>query len=83
MQYKYNLLGIFCAVSGDHQHDVIHRNGLERLAFQQLISIYDREGYLREALQVAKIAERFEQCSGKVEEIIERLDRIDAEANTV
>ena len=45
------------------------------LAFQQLISMYDREGYLREALEVAKIAERFEQCSGKVEEIIGRLDR--------
>jgi|SRR6185369_3084689 len=52
-------------------------------AFHQLMGMYEREGYLREALQVAKIAERFEQCSGKVEEIIERLDRITAEANTV
>jgi len=52
-------------------------------AFHQLMGMYEREGYLREALQVAKIAERFEQCSGKVEEIIERLDRINAEANTV
>lgn len=52
-------------------------------AFHQLIGMYEREGYLREALEVAKIAERFEQCSGKVEEILERLDRIDAEATTV
>jgi len=52
-------------------------------AFHQLMGMYEREGYLREALEVAKIAERFEQCSGKVEEILERLDRIDAEATTV
>ena len=45
--------------------------------------MYEREGYLREALEVAKIAERFEQCSGKVEEVLERLDRIVAEATTV
>src|SRR6185369_3452125 len=30
-------LGICRAVSGDHQHDVIHRNGPERPAFQQLL----------------------------------------------
>ena len=53
------------------------------LAFQQLISMYEREGYLREALGVAKIAERFEQTSGKVEEITERLDRMRTEVNTV
>lgn len=52
-------------------------------AFHHLMGMYEREGYLREALEVAKIAERFEQCSGKVEEILERLDRIDAEATTV
>lgn len=48
-------------------------------AFHQLIRLYEREGYLREAMDVAKIAQKFEQCPGKVEEIQERINRIGAE----
>jgi hypothetical protein len=48
-------------------------------AFHYLISMYEEEGYLREALEVAKIGEQFEQCPGKVEQIEERLKRIEAE----
>ncbi|MGI8837496.1 MAG: hypothetical protein ACR2H4_12790 [Pyrinomonadaceae bacterium] len=45
-------------------------------AFHQLIGLYEREGYLREALEVATIAERFEQCQGKTEELKERISRV-------
>jgi len=45
-------------------------------AFHQLISLYEREGYLKEALEVATIAERFEQCQGKTEELKERISRV-------
>ena len=45
-------------------------------AFHQLMGLYEREGYLNEALEVAKIAERFEQCEGKTEELKERISRV-------
>ena len=45
-------------------------------AFHQLIGLYEREGYLNEALEVAKISERFEQCQGKTEELKERISRV-------
>lgn len=45
-------------------------------AFHLLIGLYEREGYLNEALEVAKIAERFEQCQGKTEELKERISRV-------
>lgn len=45
-------------------------------AFHQLIGMYEREGYLNEALEVAKIAERFEQYPGKTEELTERIRRL-------
>ena len=48
-------------------------------AFHHLIAMYEGEGYLREALEVAKIGEQFEQLPGKVEEIEERLKRIESE----
>jgi hypothetical protein len=51
------------------------------LAFHQLISMYEREGYLREALDVAKIGQKFEQCLGKVEEIEERIRLAEAQAD--
>lgn len=51
------------------------------LAFHQLITMYEREGYLREALVVATIGQRFEQCLGKAEEIAERISRLEAEAD--
>lgn len=58
----------------------IERRGERRFfavsAFHQLIGLYEREGYLKEALEVAKIAERFEQCQGKTEELKERISRI-------
>lgn len=44
-------------------------------AFHQLIGLYESEGYLNEALAVAKIAERFEQCEGKTDELKERISR--------
>jgi hypothetical protein len=50
-------------------------------AFHQLISMYEREGYLREALEVARIGQQFEQCLGKAEEIEERINRVEAEAD--
>jgi hypothetical protein len=57
------------------------RNFFHVIAFHQLISMYEREGYLREALEVAKLGEKFEQCQGKVEEIEERIRRAEAQAN--
>lgn len=58
----------------------IERRGERRFfavsAFHQLIGLYEREGYLKEALEVAKLAERFEQCQGKTEELKERISRI-------
>jgi hypothetical protein len=57
------------------------RNFVYVLAFHQLISMYEREGYPREALEVAKIGHKFEQCLGRVEEIEERIRRVEAEAD--
>jgi hypothetical protein len=45
-------------------------------AFHQLITLYEREGYLKEALEVAQTAERFEQCQGKTEELKERISQL-------
>ncbi|MEK6282525.1 MAG: hypothetical protein AABN95_19360 [Acidobacteriota bacterium] len=45
-------------------------------AFHQLIGLYEREGYLNEALEIAKIAERFDQCEGKTDELKERISRV-------
>lgn len=50
-------------------------------AFHQLISMYEREGYLREAFEVAKIGQKFEQSAGKVEEVEEQIKRVEAEAD--
>lgn len=50
-------------------------------AFHQLIEMYETEGYLREALEVAKIGQEFEQCLGKVEQLEERINRVEAEAD--
>ena len=52
-------------------------------AFHQLIRLYEREGYLHEALEVANIGQKYEQCPGKVEEIQERISRMKAEADAV
>lgn len=50
-------------------------------AFHQLIGMYEKEGYLREALEVARIGQRFEQCEREVEELQERIAQIEAEAS--
>lgn len=53
------------------------------VAFFTLLDMYQREGMLREALDVARVAERFGQAPGKVQEIEERIARIEAEADAV
>jgi hypothetical protein len=50
-------------------------------AFHRLIEMYEREGFLRGALEVARIGQRFEQRQGQVEEFEIRIARIEAEAN--
>ncbi len=57
------------------------RNFFSVTAFHQLISMYEREGYLREAHEVVRIGQKFEQCPGKVEEIEERINRVEAEGD--
>jgi hypothetical protein len=49
--------------------------------FHRLIGMYEREGFLREALEVARVGEKFGQCQGKVEELRGRLAMIEAEAD--
>lgn len=48
-------------------------------AFKTLITLYEREGALREALEVATLAERFDQLGEKAEELRERLAVLEAE----
>jgi hypothetical protein len=50
-------------------------------AFHQLTGMYEKEGFLREALEVARVGQKFEQCQGKVEDLEARLARIEAEAD--
>ena len=50
-------------------------------SFHRLIGMYEREGFLREALEVARVGEKFGQCQGKVEELRCRLAMIEAEAD--
>lgn len=52
-------------------------------AFHKLIDMYEKEGYIREALKVAQIAKRFEQDTGKVEELRERIASVEAEKDAV
>ena len=47
--------------------------------FQSLIDLYTREGFLTEALNVARIAKRFEQDRAPVAELEERLAALRAE----
>lgn len=48
-------------------------------AFNSLITMYSREGFLAEALAVARIAEEFDQGQGQREELEERLALLRAE----
>jgi hypothetical protein len=50
-------------------------------AFHRLVGMYEKEGFLREALDVARIGQKFGQCPGKVEELEGRIARIEAEAD--
>jgi hypothetical protein len=50
-------------------------------AFHELIRLYEREGYLNEALKVAEIAQRFDHCIGKVEELKQRINILEAQAD--
>lgn len=52
-------------------------------AFGRLLDLYEKEGYLREALAIAKIAERLEQGSGIVEELETKINLTETEDNHV
>jgi hypothetical protein len=52
-------------------------------AFARLIDLYEKEGYLRDALQIAKIAERLEQGTGIFQELEERISLMETEDNYV
>ena len=49
------------------------------LAFQYLITLYEREGALREALEVAELAVRYEQQQSKRDELVGRVTALDTE----
>ncbi len=45
-------------------------------AFRKLIGMYEKEGYLQEALEVARISIKFDHDVGKLEELEARLKQI-------
>jgi hypothetical protein len=49
------------------------------LAFQYLITLYEREGALREALEVAELAVRYQQQQAKRDELVGRVTALDTE----
>jgi hypothetical protein len=49
------------------------------LAFQYLITLYERDGALREALEVAELAVRYEQQQAKRDELVGRVTALDLE----
>jgi hypothetical protein len=57
-----------------------HRKFVAISAFRALITLYEREGALREALEVADLALRFDQQQAKREELVGRLATMEAEA---
>lgn len=48
-------------------------------AFNRLISLYENEGYLRDALEVVKIAVKFNYDNAKVEEIEDKIKLLENE----
>jgi hypothetical protein len=64
------------AVSTDIQGE---RKFYAVLAFQYLITLYEREGALREALEVAELAVRYAQQQAKRDELVARVTAVDAE----
>ncbi|MGC2236548.1 MAG: hypothetical protein WA584_10325 [Pyrinomonadaceae bacterium] len=55
----------------------VHYAGV--LAFNRLISLYENEGYLRDALEVAKIAARFDYGNDAIDELEERIRLLESE----
>jgi hypothetical protein len=55
------------------------RNFLVVTTLQHLIALYEQEGYLYEALQVAEIAVKFNQQMPALERIQSRIATIEAE----
>jgi hypothetical protein len=53
------------------------------LAFHRLISLYETEGYLREAQEVAELAVRFNQLPRELERLKEKVEALDAEAEGI
>jgi hypothetical protein len=49
------------------------------LAFQYLITLYERDGALREALEVAELAVRYQQQQAKRDELVGRVTALDTE----
>jgi len=64
------------AIAYDHQGT---RSYFHVLAFEYLIRLYEREGFLHEALEVAQCATRFSPDLTSAEQLRQRLDRIEAE----
>lgn len=62
---------------------VFEQNGertyLRALAFEHLISLYEREGFLHEALDVAERAARLGQGEARLQDLRERIARLEAE----
>jgi hypothetical protein len=56
-----------------------HRKFAAIQAFQVLITLYEREGALREALEVAGLALRYDQQQAKRDELVARVAALDAE----
>jgi hypothetical protein len=50
-------------------------------AFLRLVEIYEREGFLAEALQVADIAADYGQCEQARQRLVERIAAVDAETD--
>jgi hypothetical protein len=48
-------------------------------AFHRLINLYENDGYLKEAFEVARRAMRFEQAEDDIESLQERIDQLEAE----
>lgn len=67
------------AISFDRDDETRYVNVL---AFDRLISLYEREGYLREAIKVARRAVRFNQSQHDFESLQERIAQLEAENAT-
>jgi hypothetical protein len=50
-------------------------------AFATLIELYQREGFLHEALEVAQLGVRYGQTEAVRDELLERIKALEAEAN--